>query len=196
MSDDMNDNKPDGSTPTDNPPSPDGAGNDKAAELEAQIAKLQAERDAYKAKFDEAKSTRDKAKAREREEAEKKGEYEKLVADLKAEIEELKPRASEYETIKAQHDALVQQQRESLLAQLPKDAQAEWQDANLETLTRLVKTLGTAQPNIPGTHNGAGTPKGGAKAWNEMSWSEKVEFQRTNSSEAVQRKIAESRRKA
>lgn len=193
MSDDMNDNKPDGSNPTDNLPSPDGAGNDKAAELEAQIAKLQAERDAYKAKFDEAKSTRDKAKAREREEAEKKGEYEKLVADLKAEIEELKPRASEYDAMKAQHDALVAQQRESLLAQLPKDAQAEWQDANLETLTRLVKTLGTAQPNIPGTHNGAGTPKSGNRSWGDMTLAEKLEFQATNSPAAVQAKVREWR---
>lgn len=192
MSDDVDKNQ-------DSPPAPDGAPSKPDGptleELQKQLDALKKDRDDWKGRFESDKAERDAAKKKAREEAEKRGEHEKVIAQLKAELEDAKPKAEQFESLKAERDAMLEERKAELLARLSEDQRGEWKDADLTTLTKLVKTI-ASQPNIPGTHNGAGTPKGGAKAWNEMSWSEKVEFQRTNSSEAVQRKIAESRRKA
>jgi chromosome segregation ATPase len=183
MSDDV-DAKP--TTGSDDPPS---KSDDQLAELQTQLDALKRERDDWKGRFESDKSERDAAKKRAREEAEKRGEYEKVLTELKAEIEQYKPIAEQFDAVKAERDALVEERRSELLSRLPEDQRKEWADADTTTLTKLVKTLSIAQPNIPGTHTGTGTPKGGARSWGEMTMSEKTEYMASHSSEDVQAKI-------
>lgn len=192
MSDDV-DKKQDSPPASDDAASkPDGK---TLEELQKELDALKKDRDDWKGRFESDKAERDAAKKKAREEAERArkkleedGEHEKVIAALKAELEDAKPKAEQFESLKAERDAMLEERKAELLARLPEDQRGEWKDADLTTLTKLVKTI-ASQPNIPGTHNGAGTPKGGAKAWGDMSITEKSEYMATHSSEDVQAKI-------
>jgi hypothetical protein len=173
MSDDLNEQTPDGTKSS--PPSPDGAGTN---EIQETLKRLEAENEKFKREIRKVSSERDSLKqSKEREEAERNGETQKLLDSYKTEIETYRSKLADYDTLKETHDALVQQRRDELLAQLPKDAQDEWKDADVTTLSKVVKLAATQQPNIPGTHTGGSSAaKVGAKSWGDMTGAERAAF--------------------
>lgn len=192
MPDGMNNptTEPDGSTSQ-----PDGSVETlqkEIAALRARAEKAEAEAKANRERFEEEKAERDKRIEAARKKAEQDGEFEKLANEYKAELEKLKPISDENKALHARIEAIEKAQKESLLAELPDDQKAEWQDADIITLERIVKLVKTTQPNIPGTHTGAGAAKGGAKGWNDMTTSEQHEYVLSHPQEDVNRLIAES----
>ena len=175
MSDDANKptSDPDGSTTQ-----PDGDVETLKKQLDAERAlreKAEAEAKANRERFELEKAERDKRVEAARKKAEQDGEFEKLAADLKTELEKAKSLVSDYEQIKAERDALVQKRRDALLEQLPADQRDEWKDADVHLIEKAVKLAGTQ--NIPGSHNGRpGAANRGAKSWADMDANEKAQM--------------------
>lgn len=180
----------------------------KAAEAAApDLDKLQAERDALKARLEEAErraaeaeskkneaiESRQKAKERERKEAEARGEYEKVLSEIRAENEEKAARLAQYEAERA--DLLAakeawekarEEQRAELIARLPEDKREEAKGRSLEELKFAVSLL-PANGGSPVVHKGGGAPvNGGAPVkWSEMSTEQKLAYAATHTQSEI-----------
>ena len=179
-----------------------GAATPTPEELQGELAKLKSqldaalkERDDFQTKFDDAKKTRDAAKAKEREEAEKRGEWDKVkstleseLADAKARVAELEPLKTRYEETQKSLTAIVEAQKKELLERLPEAERKEWEGESLESIRKAVKLLPEAER--VNTTGKASTPGGGgeAKKWSEMSLEEKNRFMESHTNEEIVRK--------
>jgi chromosome segregation ATPase len=186
-------------------PNPDELGK-KIEELTAKLEAMQAstndltkERDQWRERFEETKTARDKAKTKEREEAEKRGEFEKLIglaneelATVKAELDRHK---SDLEILKGA-DAKLREYEESerakLIERLPEDKREEAKGKSLDELRFAVSLLpeNGSIPNVDGKKRTAHTLA--EKTWADMTPEERVEFAKVNDSRAVSLKIKES----
>ena len=149
-------------------------------ETQDKIAALEKERDAFKAKFEDAKTTRDKAKAQEREEAEKKGEYEKVIAGLHDELATLKTTVAEVESlkqIKSDYDALQEKIRTDLIAKLPEASREKYKEFSIAQLEVVISDLPEAhRVPVDGSKRGGGNLE--SKPWKEMTFAEKTDAAR------------------
>jgi len=157
--------------------------NGKLAKEQAERDKLSKERDEWKSKFDENKTERDAAKDRERKALEEKGEYDKALKMLSEQLEPLKTKASEYDTMKAAHEsvasklkAIEDKEREEILATLPPEKKAEFEDTPIDFLRKIrdIVSVKNTQVNIDRDKTTRINP--GTKKVSDMNYQEQVEY--------------------
>lgn len=155
MSDDITKDPP---ASDDAPSKPDGT----LEQIQKELAAIKAERDDWKGRFENDKKERDAAKKKAREEAERAGEYEKVLAELKADNEKLTTILPEYEALKEKLDAIEKAQREKLLAQIPEDKRAKFENLPNDAIEAAIELIPTT-PNVATDKNKPGVlPKEGS----------------------------------
>ena len=166
-----------------------GNGQPTADELRAQLrteiaSEFQMKIDKLQSVIDEKVTGKKELEQRLRDEAEKRGDYDKALelhkTELEAargELENIKTQLSEYEAMKPDAEAWRTYQgtrREELLSLLPEASRDAYKEAPLALLEETVKILGTDKG---GTHKGGpskpNTPS--KEKWSEMSPADRVE---------------------
>lgn len=155
MSDDIN-------TPTPEPDGSPSAADVTLEQVKKELDAIKAERDDWKGRFESDKKERDAAKKKAREEAERNGEHEKVIAELKAELEKYSAIMPEYESTKERLAAIEKAQRDEALAQLPEEARAKFAELPIEAIKAALELVPKI-PNVPTDKNKPGViPKEGS----------------------------------
>lgn len=128
-----------------------------------------------------ASETAERLKALEDAKMQEQGQFKELSEKLKLENAELKKQAEKVAEYETRLNQIEEQRKKELLEKLPETLRTEWQDANTDILSKVVKTFETAPKK---THDGGFSGKSqkdysGAK-WDDLTTAELEELKKTN----------------